>query len=145
MRHTLNRINEWVAVHVTLLFGTMWTTYAFFLYGLLPLLFPGAEVTLLYWSNTVQLWSLPLLMVGTNVLSRASERQARRQYEMVTQITQLTEELHTMMAAQRDMLTALIHLNEAVQSTLQTVAAKTAEIDAEVDALTDREGIGHGT
>jgi len=81
-------------------------------------------------------------MVGTNVLGRASERQAQRQYEMVTQITELTAEQHTMMAAQRDMLTALIHINEALQRTLQQIEAKTNEIDAEVDSLIEEKGEG---
>jgi len=57
MRQTLTRLNEWLAVRATLLFGSMWTAYAFFLYGFLPLILPREEVTFLYWSNTVQLWS----------------------------------------------------------------------------------------
>lgn len=53
----MQRLNDWIAVHATILFGSMWATYAFFLYGFAPLIWPGSMVTLLYWSNTVQLWS----------------------------------------------------------------------------------------
>lgn len=57
MWQRIARFNEWVALHTTLLFGSMWTTYLFVVYGFLPLIFPGKEVAFLYWSNTVQLWS----------------------------------------------------------------------------------------
>jgi hypothetical protein len=61
----------------------MWMTYMFFLYGFGPVLFPSAMTTMLYWSNTVQLWSLPLLMVGQNVMGRASEKRALETHDAV--------------------------------------------------------------
>jgi len=134
-------INEPLAVRLTLTMGTMWVTYLFFLYGFIPIIWPHAEVTALYWSNTVQLWALPAIMVGQNVLSRASDRQAERQYHMVEQITELAAESQTMMAAQREMVTTLIHLSEAMTAMLARIEAKTVEIDAEVDALTERGGM----
>ena len=81
----INKINEDIAVRVTLIFGTMWMTYLFFLYGFGPIIWPQYQVQMLYWSNTIQLWSLPLLMVGTNILGRAAERRAQRDHEMITQ------------------------------------------------------------
>lgn len=75
--------NERVAVRATRVFGSMWTTYGMFLYGFLPVLIPSAMATLLYWSNTVQLWSLPLLMVGQAVLGRSAERQSRETHDAV--------------------------------------------------------------
>lgn len=88
----INKFNEWLAVHATLVFGSMWTTYLFFCYGFLPLLFPDKMDKLLYWSNTVQLWSLPLLMVGQNVLGRASEKRAETDHEMIaTEFSEIKE------------------------------------------------------
>jgi len=52
----MQRLNDWIAVRATILFGSMWATYVFFLYGFAPLMWPQSLVTLLYWSNTVQLW-----------------------------------------------------------------------------------------
>lgn len=134
MAPVIKRLNEWVALHVTLVFGSMWITYLFFFYGFLPLIFPNQEVNFLYWSNTVQLWSLPLLMVGTNLLNRNSETQAHRQYEMVQRIDHLAQELQLMMQAQASMLTTLIDLSETSTAVLRQLDAKTQEIDAEVDA-----------
>lgn len=75
--------NERVAVRATRVFGSMWTTYALFLYGFVPVLLPAYMDHLLYWSNTVQLWSLPLLMVGSAVVGRAGERQAKETHDTV--------------------------------------------------------------
>lgn len=79
----MKKFNEWIAVRATLLFGSMWTTYLFFCYGFIPLLVPAWMDKLLYWSNTVQLWSLPLLMVGQNILSRSAEQRAQQDHEAI--------------------------------------------------------------
>ena len=140
----MRRVNDWIAVHVTLLFGSMWATYVFFLYGFVPLLWPHGIVTFLYWSNTVQLWSLPLLMVGQNVLGRADARRADEQYRMTQQIDRLTQELHAMMGAQGAILDTLISLDDQQITVLKAVAAQTTEIDAELDRLTEA-GEGGGS
>jgi hypothetical protein len=94
----MRKFNEWLAVRATLAFGNMWTTYLFFLYGFLPILFPAAMDKLLYWSNTVQLWSLPLLMVGQHILGRAAEKRAQEDHEAImaelAEIREMHEELH---------------------------------------------------
>jgi hypothetical protein len=55
------------------------------LYGLLPLIPQIAKYQdkLLYWSNWVQLWSLPLLMVGQNVLGESAERREQETHDAV--------------------------------------------------------------
>lgn len=67
-------VNDRVAARATIVFGTMWCTYVFVIYGALGAVFTTEQATLLYWSNWIQLWSLPLLMVGAVVLGRAAER-----------------------------------------------------------------------
>jgi hypothetical protein len=68
-------INQRLARRTTLIFGTMWMFYAFFIYGLLPLIPALAQYQsiLMYWSTWVQLWALPLIMVGQQVLSKDTE------------------------------------------------------------------------
>lgn len=115
----LNKINEKIAMNITLVFGTMWTTYLFFLYGLIPLFFPQYMDKLLYWSNTVQLWSLPLLMVGTNLLGSDSERRNKEMYNMIkseleTSKLQL-EELKKLMSGQKKDLELHEEQNELLE------------------------------
>ncbi len=93
----VRRLNDALAIRATLAFGSMWTTYLFVVYGFAPLLWPAAMDKLLYWSNTVQLWSLPLLMVGSNLLGRAAEKRAEEQYQMTRELVAgLHEELGLM-------------------------------------------------
>lgn len=92
-------LNERVASSATILFGSMWTFYLFFLYGFLPTLpaLSKYQDKFLYWGSWVQLWALPLLMVGGIVLNRATERRAAEDHET------LMLELETLKALRSDM------------------------------------------
>lgn len=76
-------VNDQIAVWGTGAFSSMWCFYVFFLYGFLPLIKPGWQNTLLYWSNSVQLWALPLIGVGTVVLGRSMNRRADETHDTV--------------------------------------------------------------
>ena len=86
MLKRLKSFNGRLAIRGTLIFGTMWTCYTFMLYGFLAKCKSFIRVTgltqndLLYWSNWVQLWALPLILVGSNLLARATERMFRNIY-----------------------------------------------------------------
>ncbi|MBI5835343.1 MAG: hypothetical protein HZB16_23795 [Armatimonadetes bacterium] len=99
----INEFNEKVAARGTVVFGSMWAFYVFFVWGLLafvPQLAHWKETILLISSAWIQLWALPLLMVGGIVLNRASEKRAEEDHETITkefelvkanQVTQVTE------------------------------------------------------
>jgi hypothetical protein len=90
----MNKFNDWLAIKGTLIFGSMWVTYLFFFYGFMPILFPNHMNEFLYWSNTVQLWSLPLLMVGTNILGRTSEKRSKETHDAVMRELRLIQDEH---------------------------------------------------
>jgi hypothetical protein len=77
------QINEALAVWLTKAFGAMWICYAFMVYGLLPAfaIFHPYQDAFLYWSNWIQLWSLPLILVGTNILGRDAEERSKLDHE----------------------------------------------------------------
>lgn len=83
MSSRLMQANEAVAVWLTKAFGTMWLCYGFMVYGLLPAfaLFRPYQEVFLYWSNWIQLWSLPLILVGTNILGRSAEARSALDHE----------------------------------------------------------------
>ena len=87
MTGSMRRLNETLAVGLTRAFGTMWICYAFMVYGLLPAfaIFHPFQESFLYWSNWVQLWSLPLILVGTNILGREAERRSKLDHERLAQ------------------------------------------------------------
>ena len=63
-------------MRITMLVGSIWAFYAFFIFGLTPILWPEYETQILYWSNFLQLVFLPVITVGTAIMNRDSERRA---------------------------------------------------------------------
>ncbi len=77
-KFSLREINRKVAVNATLIFGTMGAVYLFFMWSLLPIIFPDIQVVVLYISSCViQLVALPLIMVGSSILSEKAEQRAQ--------------------------------------------------------------------
>lgn len=123
-------INDKVAARATLVFGTMWMTYCFVVYGALGAIFTREQATLLYWSNWVQLWSLPLLMVGAVVLGRAAERRNQQGFEDTEAILHGQVQAAAHLAAQDALLLAIAeHAGldpSVVQAAAHAAAAKVA-------------------
>ncbi|MCL6454380.1 MAG: hypothetical protein K6T78_12280 [Alicyclobacillus sp.] len=94
----MRRINELIAVKITLAVSTMWAFYALVLYGLTPLVWPQYMSKILYWSNFIQLVFLPLLAVGTAVMSRATKQRDQETHDAVmselAELKALHAELH---------------------------------------------------
>ena len=92
--------NERIAIFATKYFGSMWTFWIFCGWAFLPLI-PALEVykeSILYISSGfIQLAALPLIMVGQDILGRASEIRAQEDHEMIKEqyknIQELLEEI----------------------------------------------------
>ena len=120
----MKKINDWLAVHFTLAFGTMWTTYLFIVYGFFPLIWPAYYDKFLYWSNTVQLWSLPLLMVGTNLLGKSGERRNKETYDFVKSELETVKQNH---ALAKGMYVVLARQNSQILAKLDKLEGKRKE------------------
>lgn len=79
----IGKLNEFIAVKITLAVSTMWAFYILVIYGLTPLMWPAHMNTILYWSNFIQLIFLPLLAVGGAVMGRSSEKRAQETHDTV--------------------------------------------------------------
>lgn len=97
-------LNDRIAARCTVIFGTMGMTYAFVVYGALGALFTAQQATLLYWSNWIQLWSLPLLMVGSLVLGRAADRRNQQAFNDTEALLHGQEQLAAHQGAQDELL-----------------------------------------
>lgn len=110
--------NQRLAVAITRGFGTMaalyilvawmlgWMTLATahvwpFVNDMYPFVF------LLFCSNLIQLWALPVLATGQNVLHRKSELQADAQFEDVKHISSRLDELEDKIEVQGRMIEAI--------------------------------------
>jgi uncharacterized membrane protein len=106
--------NGRLAVLITNAFGTMWAFYALMLwmFGWMVLATLGVGLFrndpypftfLLFLSNLVQLFALPILAVGQQVLSRASDKQAEQTYKDAEAILRLQDEVHRLIKINNEM------------------------------------------
>src|SRR5580704_9062362 len=105
--------NGWLAALITRGFGSMWAFYALVVWmfawmflatvGFWIFQFDKYPFTfLLFLSNLVQLWALPVLAVGQQVLSRASDKQALQTYQDAEAILQITNDVHKLIKMTND-------------------------------------------
>ena len=141
MTAKINQVNEMLAVWFTRAFGTMWICYAFMVYGLLPAfsLFHRHQEAFLYWSNWVQLWSLPLILVGTNILGRAADNRAKLDHEKLAESYEEQKETYkeviTMLKKQEDMMSDMLKQDKVLESQDRVLEAQDAVLAEQTKML----------
>ena len=70
----LDEFNTKIGTIARLTIGTVWCGYGFFIFSLIPLVFPNTTVIVQYISSQfLQLVSVPLILFGQTVLGRITE------------------------------------------------------------------------
>jgi len=116
----------------------MWMFYAFMVYGLLPAfaLFRPHQDSFLYWSNWVELWSLPLIMVGTNILGREAEKRSNLDHEKLAKSyeeqQQTYERVIAMLKRQEDMMAELLKQDSVLEAQDTVLATQTEMLKEEM-------------
>ncbi len=95
------RINEAVAMRVTVITTSMWFLYGLVLFvGLWMRFAPSLHLdtapsypVMLYWVNLFQALMLPVLAVGQSVLSRANEHRMVHEAEVIDRLDRLTQQI----------------------------------------------------
>jgi hypothetical protein len=101
-RGLLGKLNERVAIRVTLMVATMECVYAFLILALLPLMDHRLEPAIQYLSSGVlQLVLLPMIMVGQALLGRDAEARARQDHEAIMAEMAELKEIHALLAEGR--------------------------------------------
>ncbi len=104
--------NGWLAVLITRVVGSMWCAYAFAALALfsLPAAIQQGTVAIVSWiSQTfLQLVLLSVIMVGQQVLAKASDKQALQTYNDAEAVLQLTDDIHKLIKV-NNRLTDEIH------------------------------------
>jgi len=111
--------NDWLAIGITRIVGTMWCAYAFAGLALvsLPAAIRGGTATLIGWiaQTFLQLVLLSIIMVGQKVAAAKSDRQLEQTYkdaeallkingeieQLLKQNTELTEEIHRLVREEK--------------------------------------------
>ena len=93
--------NNWLAVKITNVVGTMWCAYAFTLIALisLPDAIKGGRSTLIAWiaQTFLQLVLLSIIMVGQKVAAAGSDKQLQQTYDDAEALLQITDEMHKLL------------------------------------------------
>jgi len=96
-----NGFNDWLAVKITNVVGTMWCAYAFAGLALisLPQAIRGETATLISWiaQTFLQLVLLSIIMVGQNIAARKSDRQLEQTYKDAEAILKINDEIRTLL------------------------------------------------
>lgn len=121
------KLNEHIAVWATRKFGTMWTVYLFALYGLIPLVWASLTNVVLYWSNWVQLFSVPLVMVGSAVIGRVTERRIFEIHAALKHELEMEREQLRQLKLILDQLRTMQHVEMAKIDTIADIAQATIE------------------
>src|SRR5579884_533080 len=107
-----NRFNDWLAIHITRIVGTMWCAYAFGVLALisLPAAIRGGTATLIGWiaQTFLQLVLLSIIMVGQNIAARKSDRQLEQTYRDSEELLKINDAMRELLQKNTD-LTAEIH------------------------------------
>ena len=93
--------NNWLAVKITTLVGTMWCAYAFTILALisLPDAIKAGKSQLISWvaQTFLQLVLLSIIMVGQKVAAAASDRQSKQTYEDAEALLQISDDMHRLL------------------------------------------------
>ncbi len=105
-------LNGRIALALTAAVGTMWCAYAFAILALavLPQAIAGGLLTSVQWvSQTfIQLVMLSVIVVGQNILARASDKRALMTYQDAEATFHEAEQIQAHLAAQDDAMNALL-------------------------------------
>lgn len=111
-----SRFNDWLAIMITKVVGTMWCAYAFAVLALisLPAAVRGGTATLVGWiaQTFLQLVLLSIIMVGQNIAARKSDRQLDQTYRDSEELLKISDAIQGLLEQNTD-LTKEIH--EAVR------------------------------
>src|SRR5437763_3066267 len=101
------QFNDWLAVKITSIVGTMWCAYAFAGLALisLPAAIRGGTATLIAWiaQTFLQLVLLSIIMVGQKVAAEKSDRQLEQTYCDAEALLKISDEIHTLLKQNTDL------------------------------------------
>jgi hypothetical protein len=105
-------VNGKIALGLTTAVGTMWCAYAFAVLALivLPDAIKGGTLTLIQWvSQTfIQLVMLSVIMVGQNILGKASDKRAEMTYNDAEATFHEAEQIQAHLKAQDEALNTML-------------------------------------
>jgi len=117
LRKRENRFNDWLAITITNVVGTMWCAYAFACLALisLPAAVSGGTATLIAWiaQTFLQLVLLSIIMVGQKIAAEKSDRQLEQTYRDSEELLKISDGIQALLQRNTDLTT---EIHEVVRS-----------------------------
>jgi hypothetical protein len=117
LRKRENRFNDWLAITITNVVGTMWCAYAFACLALisLPAAIRGGTATLIAWiaQTFLQLVLLSIIMVGQKIAAEKSDRQLEQTYRDSEELLKISDGIQALLQRNTDLTT---EIHEVVRS-----------------------------
>lgn len=118
--------NNWLAVKITNLVGTMWCAYLFALIALISLpdaVKAGTSALIAWMAQTfLQLVLLSIIMVGQKVAAEKSDRQLEQTYKDAEALLQMNDEMHQLIKQN-------VTLTEQIEHVLRQNTTMTEQIN----------------
>lgn len=106
-----NRFNEWLAIRITRIVGTMWCAYAFAGLALisLPAAIRGGTAMLISWiaQTFLQLVLLSIIMVGQNIAAKKSDRQLEQTYKDSEELLKISDAIQALLQKNTELTTEI--------------------------------------
>jgi hypothetical protein len=104
------RANDWLATHLAVVFGIVWTIWIFFIVPIIAYFLPLTIQNHIFFfsSGWIQLFALPLLVYVGNKIQRSSDAQSEVIHEALTHIATI-EDQNAQLLQQNTDLTRQIH------------------------------------
>jgi hypothetical protein len=114
-------LNGRIAIFVTATVGTMWCAYLFTLLALISLpsaIKTGDTIIIVAWiaQTFIQLVLLPVIIVGQNIASRASDKRAEMTYKDADATFHEAEQIQAHLKVQDDALNTLLDKLQALEA-----------------------------
>lgn len=102
--------NDWLATHLAVLFGIVWTIWVFFIVPIIAYFLPLVVQNHIFFfsSGWIQLFALPLLVYVGNKIQRSSDAQSEVMHEALTHIATIGDQ-NAELLKQNTELTQQIH------------------------------------
>src|SRR5947209_16810497 len=127
--------NNWLAVKITSVVGTMWCAYAFAVLALISLpeaIKLGTSALIAWIAQTfLQLVLLSIIMVGQKVAAEKSDRQLEQTYQDAEALLQINDDMHR-----------LLKQNVTLTEQISTLLQQNTELTQQINKLICKSGEG---
>jgi uncharacterized membrane protein len=131
----LNKINDWIALNLTLAMSSIWCVYGFLMIAIAPLFAPGLEQFCIYLSTTIiQLVALPAILVGSKLLAEQAEKRTQIQYDAVMETLGDVREDHANVASIVTSIQTMLAEEDTEVADLTQIQAMLVDIQASLKA-----------